>query len=482
MMTRCIELLARFYHRYGAILTLSFAASLPLSLTLSYYSLFPLLISWLAAHRDDLRAKLRESRDITLPLYFLFIAHALSAPFGVDPWRSWQGLPPALFYSLSIFPVADVVRARGPTTLLFALMMGQGIAALHTVLESAFSAHIPSLFLGPVTESGQLAIVCLLALGLGFSLRAPLASSSDNASSPHRSVPLGLALGSFTATVAWIGLGYVPGHPALTHDPTYTSLILTLVMVFLALLIPLLWAGVASTDRYFRLPAGSGQTRRIFLIFLPLLLAALVLNLKRGPWMGVCIGGALFLALYQSRLLVPIALLVVLGYLGLEPVRQRIAEIPEHFYITGGRSMLWDIGVDLSTRFPLGVGVRNSRFLQTFSDEIPEEMNHFHNNLINITVEGGWIALSLFLWWIVSLLRVSFIRSAPPEWNPLVSAIGCAVVSWQVAGLVEYNWGDSEVRMMVYITLGLLLGVRSTLFACSKKTDVKKDSATGACA
>jgi O-antigen ligase len=144
--------------------------------------------------------------------------------------------------------------------------------------------------------------------------------------------------------------------------------------------------------------------------------------------------------------------------------------------------MLWDIGVDLSTRFPLGVGVRNSRFLQTFSDEIPEEMNHFHNNLINITVEGGWIALSLFLWWIVSILRVSFTRSAQPGWSPLLSAIGCAVLSWQVAGLVEYNWGDSEVRMMVYITLGLLLGVRSTLFACGKKTAVKKDSATDACA
>jgi O-antigen ligase len=274
-----------------------------------------------------------------------------------------------------------------------------------------------------------------------------------------------LALGSFTATVAWVGLGYVPGHPSLARDPTQTSLVVLLVVIFLALLIPLLWAGIASTDRYFRLPSGSGQTRRIFLIFLPLLLAALVLNLKRGPWMGVCIGGALFLALYQSRLLVPIALLVVLGYLGLEPVRQRIAEIPEHFYITGGRSMLWDIGVDLSTRFPLGVGVRNSRFLQTFSDEIPEEMNHFHNNLINITVEGGWIALCLFLWWLVSILRASFTRSTPSMWAPLLSAIGCAVISWQIAGLVEYNWGDSEVRMIVYITLGILLGVRSTPFA-----------------
>ena len=36
--------------------------------------------------------------------------------------------------------------------------------------------------------------------------------------------------------------------------------------------------------------------------------------------------------------------------------------------------------------------------------------------------------------------------------------VGCAIISWQTAGLVEYNFGDSEVMIIVWMLLGILLG------------------------
>jgi O-antigen ligase len=92
--------------------------------------------------------------------------------------------------------------------------------------------------------------------------------------------------------------------------------------------------------------------------------------------------------------------------------------------------------------------------MRQFSLEIPPELKHFHNNLINITAESGIVTATIFVWFILAVLRVSFRRPL----SGLHVAIGCAVISWQTAGLVEYNFGDSEVMIIVWILLGILLG------------------------
>jgi hypothetical protein len=45
----------------------------------------------------------------------------------------------------------------------------------------------------------------------------------------------------------------------------------------------------------------------------------------------------------------------------------------------------------------------------------------------------------------------------------LAVGTGCAIVSWQAAGLVEYNIGDSEVLILVWMLVGsLLYSLRTT--------------------
>jgi hypothetical protein len=196
-----------------------------------------------------------------------------------------------------------------------------------------------------------------------------------------------------------------------------------------------------------------GSYALIATIQIPLLVAAILVNLKRGPWMGVVIGTSIFFVIFAPRIVAVVISLAVLAAVSITPVSERIAASYQHFTITGGRSTIWRIGSELVSQFPLGIGFHNSDILRRFAPEIPPELKHFHNNLLNITAESGWLSVMLFAWFIAAVLKCAFSR----PFNPMHVAIGCAIIAWQSAGLVEYNAGDSEVLLIAWLLIGVLL-------------------------
>ena len=81
--------------------------------------------------------------------------------------------------------------------------------------------------------------------------------------------------------------------------------------------------------------------------------------------------------------------------------------------------------------------------------------SHLHNNLTQIAAERGLAALLAWLGLLVLAAR-DFVRLAarPATRAVAVSALG-AVAALFVAGLFEYNFGDSEVKMLFLCLLAL---------------------------
>jgi hypothetical protein len=427
------------FDRYGLALAVGTSVLLPLKLALMYCCFLPLLLLWNLASFGKLDAAWQLRTSPAAPLIFFMAAVVLSAPFGVNPARSLLGVVPMIFYATAIPAFRDVARRGHVLTLIFSLLIGQTISSFHSVLSESLSG-IPEMFIGKVTESGQLAIVLPLAIGAAFYFDR---EDSNRKGSP-RFLDIAWCLLNITLLVAF----------GFSKDLGLSSR--TVFALGAMNLCSLTAASYRSTRTRNQLNQADVYRFRIISIVIPILTAALIVNLKRGPWAGVFVAAALLFFTLRRRLLAPFLALCLVAVF-FEPVRDRLQHSSAHFYISGGRSIIWQIGGELATRFPLGLGYHNSRFLQQFSPEIPAQLKHFHSNPLNILVETGWIGLMMYSWWICSMIRAAFRQfgSKSPA-GTIALGIGCSLVSWQVAGLVEYNFGDSEVVFIAYLACGLV--------------------------
>ena len=87
-----------------------------------------------------------------------------------------------------------------------------------------------------------------------------------------------------------------------------------------------------------------------------------------------------------------------------------------------------------------------------------------HSNLLQIALERGLPALILWLAFLFVYARTlwrSIRRYAKLEWidrGILLGALG-GLGGFIMSGLVHYNWGDSEVVMILYMVMGLSLTI-----------------------
>lgn len=417
--------------KLGCILV---ALCIPLKLSLTYIILIPLILLWAlsSSWRYGVLLGSRLERSITVPLAFLMLSTSLSALIGLDPLHSISPLLSLIFFSLTVL----VFRDYGNSYFVpLALVTGQAVAAAHTLLASTFSGVIPKIFLGSVTESGQLALSLIVCLGLAWQ------KLQSNRGSIEPAVPRAAIVSGLLATVLLSSLGF---HQDINLGIGTMAT---------------LWCGgaLAFVGTLLLARPRSQEARGLLTLsalYFPVLLTALLLNLKRGPWLGVVVGIGVFCLFFARRFLMVVLAVTTITAATVPPIRERLAVSYDHFTISGGRSTIWRIGGELISQYPLGIGYHNSGIMRKFSLEIPPELKHFHNNLINIAAESGILTAAIFCWFIIAVVRACCRR-------PRIAfhvAIGCAFISWQTAGIVEYNFGDSEVMIIAWILLGLLLG------------------------
>lgn len=369
------------FDKYANRLACAAAFLLPLKLSLCLIALLPLISLWLILNFKKLKDLFFDPAYLHISRLYVFLICAIySSFFGIDFIKSLQAWGSIVFFSFTAFAIAAAAASGGFHRIAMSLLAGQTLAGMHSIFELLFPRFEGKIFLGKVTESGQITLTFLVALGF--------------------------------------------------------------------------------TLYYLKKGTSSGRLKLLSRLTLPVLGLTLLANLKRGPWIGVILGSAIYLNKFSRRLVAPALILVCALFIFVQPLRERLMTSYDHFAISGGRKVIWDIGGELAIQYPLGIGYNNSDVLRKFSTEIPEELKHFHNNLLNVLVETGWLGLLLYLWWIFKIVELCWRGFDDFKQQILARAIGCSIISWQVAGLVEYNFGDSEVFLTAMVILGLLAALK----------------------
>lgn len=412
-----------FLDRYGVKLAVLGAFLIPIKLSLSLIVILTLtLISFFSSDFSKVLGS-QTAKNLLLFLAFASIA----ACFGIRPSESLPEVLGLVFYAAAFVPFY-FAGFKDWRNILLAIVCGQAFAGLHSAADSALGWGMPRYFPGRVTESGQLAVVVFGALAL-------LSPEIDQVAKRGLSK---IAAGALFLSLIICGFSakFIPSNFAVLP----VGLIAIITVGFVA------WILINSKR------AEVSRFALIAYAALPIISAALVLNLKRGPWAGVFCGLIVILWRYRRALIIPIFLAGLSVVIGVTPIRDRLLESSENFFDKGGRNTIWQVALDVSFRFPLGVGLGNSRVLREFAPDVPEGLTHFHSNPLNILAETGWVGLFLFFGFVTTLLKSLISRYD----GPVPTLIIGALISWQVAGLVEYNIGDTEVLLAVVAVLGVL--------------------------
>lgn len=465
------------FSKYSHYFLLLYTLSAAISIAASQIILISLILYWVILLIVDKDSRIVIDKKYSSPFFYWFLACLISALVGIAPMRSVQEvfktsiflfLPLIIYYSFHLVSLNTREYLVRIESYIIGLIFSQSIAALHSILTDAFKLNLPRLLPGPVTESGQLVLTIPLALLSVFYFFSNLKEQNKIKIFNFEIPPIifaGLLFAMFLI-IAWPQA--IVGEGSLAIDKhRYLALLIVLGLSF-----PLIRRGTDSLkEKLF------GQTKMLKIelfhlvwIAISLLFAALLINLKRGPWFGVFVEILVIGLLLSRRLLVWSIIGGVFLMFALSPARERIFAIGDHFNISGGRKAMWELGMELSQRFPLGLGPNNAKYMQELDDSIPFEHRHMHNNLLNVLAETGWIGIGVFIWWMYLIVKLGFnsyldslsqndkIRS---HLGLLALCLTSALIGWQVSGVVEYNFGDGEIRLIALFYMGLLFVIDS---------------------
>jgi len=191
----------------------------------------------------------------------------------------------------------------------------------------------------------------------------------------------------------------------------------------------------------------------------------MILHFKRGVWLAFLITAFLICGLTRRYRMLLVVIIIVLGALAFPQTRDRIEMLKEETLVkTGGRWVLWtQVAPAMIADYPLGTGFRGLQhedFL-SYSRHLQPGLNHLHNNLLQVTVDAGWLGAVAWLVWMgmvfFSMARLSRKYHAGDPVRATI-ALGCmaAFIGLMLNGMVEYNFGNSVIFMTFILLMGLM--------------------------
>jgi O-antigen ligase len=375
----------------------AFVAGLGLSITLAETALALLTLLWLWRLREP-AVRAAQPWPLAAPVLSLAAVTVVSALLSGSPWESLAAAK-GLLLTAGLYVTADAVRERAVADRLLL-----GLSAAATVA----------------------AVVGILQVGL-----CP-------------------AAGQATALPRWLTHRCDRAHGFFS---IYMTLAGVLSLVLLSTLPRLL-------------PPGSAW-RRLGVPWL-LMLWGLVVTYTRGAWIGFAAGVLTVAAsVRRGRWLLVGGLVVLAAGALVSPyeLRHRFLSMtdPEEAGVKE-RIYMWRSGLAMWRERPiLGVGpggVKRDYSRYALEQAYKKRTGHVHNTPLQILVERGVLGLAAWLWlWVAfyahAVRRLRDLRGQPSPARAVVVGAVAAITGFLVAGLSEYNFGDSEVVMLAWVVAAL---------------------------
>ena len=202
---------------------------------------------------------------------------------------------------------------------------------------------------------------------------------------------------------------------------------------------------------------------------------ALLLSVTRASWLSLLISATLITALGVSRRMLIVlgvcALPLILAGLFVLQQKRNVGFFDQKDNSIVWRERVWHDGFHLLISNPrhllVGVGMDSIkahwREWELF-DNGRMPMGHMHSDYLQIALERGVPTLIGWLILLGTYARTLWLtrRRVPSEdWIERGIALGAlgGLLGFMLSGVVHYNWGDSEVVMIVYLIMGLSLVV-----------------------
>jgi O-antigen ligase len=373
------------------------------------------------------------------PLLALVVWTLLAASFAAEPAVAHEESKKLLLFALFYLAVEGLAPAEDRERVLVAALLGGLALSAFMVLQRHALGYDgltrrPPGFLGHyMSASGVTMAILLLAV-------ARLATGPRVRPRP---IDLGLSA-AVLAAVAAVALATALGHGVVATRLFVAALAAT--------------AAALALSRPARARAAGAA---LPLVVLPIASWALVVSQTRSAWIGAAAGLAALsaLALLRAPRLLWAAVAVGGALLLASPggVRARLTVLDES---SRDRYYMWQAGLDMLLERPVfgqGPGMVEVVYPRFRWPEAPNPRQpHLHNNVMQVAAERGLPGLVFFLWWVgvafLAALRAAQRTAVVGRGAGWAAAGALAALSAVfVAGLFEYNLGDSEVLMLVLL-------------------------------
>ncbi len=218
----------------------------------------------------------------------------------------------------------------------------------------------------------------------------------------------------------------------------------------------------------------SGVSKKMkgwLLLFLLPTFFALLLTDTRSSWLGFLFG-VFIISMLKNRLLMLAEIGIVVLFFLFAPANQidRAKSIVNPYHPTNiGRLHMWSTGMKIFADHPiLGVGDSDMHklYMEYKSPTDVETGGHLHNDYIMLLVTLGGVGFLIVMAMFVKIgaVELGIFRRFSSDWLGSSVALGAfaALCGFLVNGMFEWNFGDHEIMVFIWFTVGLTLAVERT--------------------